>query len=399
MHKRIIHESIVYKSTGIYSAFPILNHLDNDKIAIGFSKSLARDHTVIGEWTVLTSTDQGKTWENDKDINIPLNWPAPTIRERSDRTTVKLSDDIFVSAGTVGFEPRDISKKSDASSKGLYIYPHPWDPDLISVRNNTLFTNISTDGGKTWERQEWTVPGFKILMSFARGTRLSTGEVLIPVYGTDKNGRHHNFIWRSDSYCKNWQLVKVGSFESNLSLMGEMSFLETSPGNVLGLSRNEFGYFTQTWSSDLGKTWTYPVLTEIWAPHSPPDLIKLHDGSILCTYGYRRDPMGIKAVISQDNGQTWDIQNTAMLRKDGGYPTQSFKVDDTDFENLKISGPEFRKRLSAGIVSKAHMPETARPDLGYALSTQLSDNSIFSCYYITTSDRITHIACTLWEIT
>ena len=88
-----------------------------------------------------------------------------------------------------------------------------------------------------------------------------------------------------------------------------------------------------------------------------------------------------------------------ILRKDGGYPTQSFKVENTDFEYLKISGPEFRKRLSSEIVSKAHMPETARPDLGYALSTQLSDDSIFSCYYITTSDRITHIACTLWEIT
>ena len=37
MHNRIIHETIVYKSTGIYSAFPILNHLDNDKLAIGFS--------------------------------------------------------------------------------------------------------------------------------------------------------------------------------------------------------------------------------------------------------------------------------------------------------------------------------------------------------------------------
>ena len=63
MHKRIIHETIVYKSTGIYSAFPILNRLDNDKLSIGFSKSLARDHMVIGEWTVLTSTDRGKSWK------------------------------------------------------------------------------------------------------------------------------------------------------------------------------------------------------------------------------------------------------------------------------------------------------------------------------------------------
>ena len=398
MHKRIIHECIVYKSTGIYSAFPILNCLKNDKLAIGFSKSLARDHTVIGEWTVLASNDCGKSWETDKDLTIPLNWPAPTIRERSDRTTVKLSDDVFISAGTVGFHPWDISKESEAVSKGFYTYPHPWKSHLISVRNNTLFTSISTNRGKTWERQEWTVPGFKILMSFARGTRLGTGEILIPVYGTDKNGSHHNFLWRSDPDGKNWQLIKVGAFESNLSLMGEMSLLETSPGNVLGLSRNEFGYFTQTWSSDNGKTWTYPVLTKIWAPHSPPDLIKLRNGSILCTYGYRRDPMGIRAVLSNDNGYTWDVKNTIILREDGGYPTESFTMEETDFEALKISGPEFRKRLSSGIVNKAHMPETARPDLGYALSTQMSDDSIFSCYYITNSDRITHIACTLWEL-
>ena len=47
---------------------------------------------------------------------------------------------------------------------------------------------------------------------------------------------------------------------------------------------------------------------------------------MLCVYGYRRIPFGIRACLSHDEGKTWDIQNELILRKDGvdrdvGYPT------------------------------------------------------------------------------
>jgi hypothetical protein len=107
--------------------------------------------------------------------------------------------------------------------------------------------------------------------------------------------------------------------------------------------------------------------TNVLTPHSPPHLIKLSDGRILLSHGYRRDPMGIRAVLSSDGGQTWDVDNTVVLRDDGGYVG------------------EMAPQGSAG------------GDVGYPHSTQLSDGSVLTVYYITPADRVTQIASTRWD--
>jgi hypothetical protein len=37
-------------------------------------------------------------------------------------------------------------------------------------------------------------------------------------------------------------------------------------------------------------------------------------------------------------------------------------------------------------------------DVGYAQSTELTDGSILTVYYITLADGVTHAACTRWEL-
>ena len=142
-----------------------------------------------------------------------------------------------------------------------------------------------------------------------------------------------------------------------------------SPGRVLALSRNGDGGgdLIERWSDDGGVTWTQALDTSVYTPGSPPHLIKLRDGQVLLTHGYRKEPMGIRAVFSHDGGETWDIENTVVLRDDGGFPSE----------------------LRTG--------QTRSPgDNGYAHSTQLSDGSILSVYYITLADRTTHSAATRW---
>jgi hypothetical protein len=101
----------------------------------------------------------------------------------------------------------------------------------------------------------------------------------------------------------------------------------------------------------------------------PPHLLKLRDGRVLCSFGYRRDPMGVRAVLSNDGGKTWDINNIIVLRNDGGIPS------------------EFRRDAESG-----------GADLGYPISTQLSDGSILTVYYITLADGVTHSAATRWRV-
>ena len=389
---------IIFKQDGIYAAFPQLDQLPDGRVAASFSISLKRDHYVIGEWAVLASDDGGRTWAASDDPSIPHSWPAPTIREHSDRFNAVLADGTYLCAGSTGWAVWDSERRAEAEQSDMRVLPHPWLEDKIAVREQKLFVQYSENQGQTWTRNEWKIPGFDHSMAFSRGTMLEDGTVLVPVYGEDTDGNGRNMVWRSGPGGKaGWRLLPLGNQTKDMNV-NETAFLETAPGRVLALSRNATGYFTEMWSDDSGRSWSEPLLTDIWAPHSPPHMIKLRDGRILCTYGYRRAPMGIRAVLSSDGGETWDTDNTVILREDGGTPTQSAAITEApDLESLRLSGAEFRKRVGTAVLRAHYQPENARPDLGYTISTQLGDGTILSVYYITLDDGITHCACTRWE--
>ena len=102
---------------------------------------------------------------------------------------------------------------------------------------------------------------------------------------------------------------------------------------------------------------------------NPGDLIKLSDGRILCTYGYRRDPMGVRACLSGDDGRSWDIEHEVIIRDDGGTVCSLW------------SPP----RAEGGA------------DVGYPISLERSDGLVLTVYYITLKDGITHSAATVWS--
>ena len=77
--------------------------------------------------------------------------------------------------------------------------------------------------------------------------------------------------------------------------------------------------------------------------------------TLLCSVGIRRPPFGVQAYVGQD-GSAWDAARPALLRADG---------------------------------------ETR--DLGYPVSLQLGDGSIYTVYYLTTGG-VTHVAASRWEL-
>lgn len=273
---------------------------------------------------------------------------------------------------------------------------HPWDKGKVLARQIKLFVQRSSDQGGTWSRQEWVVPGFDDLIAFSRPAHLADDTVLVPVYGVDTGGTPRNYVWRVSDGGRTARLLPTGAQSAGIRA-DETAFVEVSPGRVLAMSRNAAGYFSEMWSDDGGRTWTYPLLTDIWAPHSPPHLLKLEDGRILCSFGYRRVPMGIRAVLSSDAGQTWDTDNIVVLRDDGGTPTQLDVAKEVDLEGLRLSGDAFRTMVRDTVARTKYPSQRARADVGYAISTQLSDDSILTAYYITLADGITHSAATRWK--
>jgi hypothetical protein len=89
------------------------------------------------------------------------------------------------------------------------------------------------------------------------------------------------------------------------------------------LRENRTHHVHQCVSKDGGHSWSEPEQTPILG--YPADLIRLPDGRLLCAYGFRYEPYGIRAVLSQDEGQTWDMAHPVVLRddfanRDLGYP-------------------------------------------------------------------------------
>jgi len=109
-------------------------------------------------------------------------------------------------------------------------------------------------------------------------------------------------------------------------------------------------------SNDNGITWNYlskVASTGEWNGN-PPSLVRLDDGRLCVTYGYRDKPYGIRAKISKDEGRTWS--ETIILRQDG-----------------------------------------RTWDLGYTRTVKRSDGKLVTIYYYTTKENPEqHIAATIW---
>lgn len=91
-------------------------------------------------------------------------------------------------------------------------------------------------------------------------------------------------------------------------------------------------YFTvyQSESYDDGQTFTKPHALLRRRGGSPAHLIRHSSGVLISVYGYREEPYGIRAMISNDNGETWDtdwVLDDTGLSGDLGYPA-SVEIKD-----------------------------------------------------------------------
>ena len=335
--------TVLYKKEGHYAAFPGLMHLPDGRLSVGIPVSPFHDHFLVGDWIVLVSEDEGQSWSKTTDLTIPHTWPGISQREKYDRLATVLPDGSYLCAGSVGWEEWNKNQEDKAESRGLIVYPHPSDPDMIIVGSHRLFVQRSTDKGNTWLRREWEVPGIHHITTFPRHAVLADGTLLLTVYGSTPEARRCNYVLRSTDQGETWRFIHMNAPESAEG--SESAFLEVAPGRILAHTRNEAGTLLERWSDDGGQTWTHPLLSSVLG--YPPHLLMLNDGRILCSYGYRRDPMGVRAVISEDGGQTWS--DPIILRDDGGTPS-----------SLRPDVP------------------TGGADLGYPVSTQLFDDSILT---------------------
>mgnify|MGYP000111284953 CR=1 FL=1 len=113
--------------------------------------------------------------------------------------------------------------------------------------------------------------------------------------------------------------------------------VEVADGYLLGMARHEeqpyvegreTGRLWQFESLDGGHSWSEPRETEILG--KPPHLLRLKDGRIVVTYGYRLRPTDSAPVSPEMMAIRGNYKNEVVLRADGpnhdlGYPATAFR--------------------------------------------------------------------------
>ena len=111
-------------------------------------------------------------------------------------------------------------------------------------------------------------------------------------------------------------------------------------------------------SGDSGKNWSLlgDKAAQTGTRGNPASLLLLTDARLALIYGYRIEPYGIRARLSDDDGQSWSDE--IILRQDG-----------------------------------------SSWDLGYPVSVQRPDGKIVTVYYYTDKEHgpERYIAATIWD--
>ena len=105
---------------------------------------------------------------------------------------------------------------------------------------------------------------------------------------------------------------------------------------LLGLRDNASRSIMTTRSDDGGLSWSPAEPTGI--DGYPAHLLRLADGRLLCTYGFRKPPFAIRAVLSEDDGVSWQATRPISIRaglpnKNLGYPC-TLQLPDGDLVTI-----------------------------------------------------------------
>jgi BNR repeat-like domain len=244
-----------------------------------------------------------------------------------------------------------LSPEIDAFSRAIA------DPDSFigfARDGGETFVHISDDHGHSWrETCRIDTSPYDGGYGMRGACELPNGDLLLPL--SDVPHWRVVFVVRSSDDGKTWSRpVEVADVDGKE--FEEPSLISLKSGRLLMLLReNVTRHLHRCVSDDAGGTWSAPRQLPIEG--YPPHLLQLPDGRVLCTIGWRYPDFGIRAVLSADDGETWDVDRTIRIR--GGLPNK---------------------------------------DLGYPCTLLDADGSLFTVYYGQDDDGVTCIMATRWHL-
>lgn len=349
-------DGVVYENADTffgYCGWPTVCADDDGTLYTVYSGFRGSHVCPFGKTCLSRSRDGGKTWSIPAIVN-------DTWLDDRDAGIVSLGGSrLMVTWFT---NPADSYHTGDHShavwvpSRGLVDALYPTVPE--SAKNGGSYYRVSEDGGETWGEL------CQLPISAPHGPTLRSDGSIIYMgkeLWTPENPSSDNRVIRameSRDGGKTFTDLGIVPLPDGLAWgdLHEPHVIELPDGTLLGAIRAHRPDFTVflTRSEDGGKTWSMPEQMDVQG--SPPHLMVHSSGAVILTFGRRVAPYGERAVVSYDNGRTWDTEY--VLRDDG--------------------------------------PDS---DLGYPATVELSDGSLVTVYYQRVpGDQATSILYTKWEL-
>jgi hypothetical protein len=298
----------IYRNSREFCSWPFnagMWKISANNILVGFM-NIACDYAIPGNLNhdrvetygtiaAVRSRDGGRTWSSP--IELADNY--------------RLSDELNYG------KPRVLTDSYDFTDpKGLL---ECWCTPNSGVGHAQAWVKMSRDGGETWG-EEVLLPDCGIPRFQGRPSYIVRPDGVVLLFLTAKpqnNPFDRPVVFASfDSGC-NWSLVSLMPASSEYRMICPSPVL-MADGTIRVAVRCK-PEMIAAWdelyaSDDGGLTWRF--VSRINDHGDTVHLTLMADGRLFVVYGYRRPPFGIRARVSEDQGQTWGPE--LILRDDGG---------------------------------------------------------------------------------
>jgi hypothetical protein len=355
----ILGHSTVYRNphpnlVSEYVAFPAIQAVPDNVLLCMCRHGSARE-SAAGVVKIYRSTDGGDTWQETG--------PLPEIEA--------VGEGIHLPGGF------GVSPQGDVLAWVRY--------PLGSQGESGQLVSRSADGGLTWSEfsRVDVAPFGRIgvggnLVTLADGRMVSVSEWGEKVSGDEKPDWASLITLSSDGgrTWEAWRRVhgpRAGIYFFDMRITG------LADGRLLAaywthdMEKDQGLNVHTSWSSDGGATWSAPQDAGFWGQVT--DVAGLHSGRVIAVTNHRRQPLGIRAVLSEDGG----------ARFAGEHHVEIWGIEPARVRSAPVLSK--RRDLVENLLDSYHFFTFGTPSV-----TQLADGTIAVAFYVT-EEHVTYVRC------